>query len=277
MDLTGLPPWLQAAADPRILVPLALIAGLAVAERLVPARGAPLGMTARQGVNLALGAAGWGLARLLVPAGLVAVAVWAQAAGFGLLNGLGAGDGWLVVLVAWLALDCAIWFQHLMFHKLPWLWRLHRVHHTDTVMDLTTGVRFHPGEIAVSLAWKGAVIAVLGAPPAAVLLFESMLAAMALITHANIRLPQPLERALRWVLITPALHLVHHHPDPRWTDSTYGNLLSVWDRLAGTLRTSAPDGRIGLDDWRANADQRLVALLAQPLQTVSNTRPTGQT
>lgn len=265
MDPASLPPWLLPAADPRILVPLALIAGLAVAERLVPARDAPAGLTARQGVNLLLGATGWVLARLLVPAGLVAVAVWAGAAGFGLLNWLGAGDGWLVVLVAWLALDFAIWFQHLMFHKLPWLWRLHRVHHTDTVIDLTTGVRFHPGEIAVSLAWKGAVIALLGAPPAAVLLFESMLAAMALITHANIRLPQRLERALRWVLVTPALHLVHHHPDPRWTDSTYGNLLSVWDRLAGTLRTSAPDGRIGLLDSARNEDSSdILRLLKSP-------------
>jgi sterol desaturase/sphingolipid hydroxylase (fatty acid hydroxylase superfamily) len=259
------------AADPRILLPLALIAGLAAAERLVPARQAAGGVTARQGVNLVLGAVGWGLARLLVPAGLVAVAVWADRAGFGLLNWVGAGDGWLLVLVAWLVLDCAIWFQHLMFHKLPWLWRLHRVHHTDTVMDFTTGVRFHPGEIAVSLAWKGAVIAMLGAPPAAVLLFESMLAAMALITHANIRLPGPVEQRLRWVLVTPALHLVHHHPDPRWTDSTYGNLLSVWDRLAGTLRSAAPDERIGLDERRGSHDQRLTALLAQPFQAGSTT------
>lgn len=277
MVMTGLPPWLQTAADPRILVPLALIAGLAVAERLVPARAAPMHVTARHGANLVLGAVGWGLARLLVPAGLVGVAVWADTAGFGLFNWLGVGDGWLVVLVAWLGLDCAIWFQHLMFHKLPWLWRLHRVHHTDTVMDFTTGVRFHPGEIAVSLAWKATVIALLGAPPAAVLLFESMLAAMALFTHANIRLPPPVDRAIGWLIITPALHMVHHHPDPRWTDSTYGNLLSVWDRLAGTLRTSAPDGRIGLDHWRADHDQHLTALLVQPLQPTATTGPNGRT
>jgi sterol desaturase/sphingolipid hydroxylase (fatty acid hydroxylase superfamily) len=260
-----------------------VLAGLAVLEHLVPARrqahseagqGDAAGWAARPVSNVVLGAMNWGLTRLAGPLGLVAVAVWADAAGFGLVPGLvreaglpgpDAPWGWLTVLVCWMVLDAAIWAQHVAFHKVPLLWRLHRVHHADPHMDLTTGVRFHPGEAVLSQLWKAGAVALLGAPVEAVVLFQLALGIMALVTHANIALPPAVERAVSLVLVTPALHLRHHHPDPGWTDSTYGNVFSLWDRLAGTLAPAPPDPRIGLGRWQEPADQHLLALLLQPL------------
>jgi sterol desaturase/sphingolipid hydroxylase (fatty acid hydroxylase superfamily) len=249
-----------------------VLAGLAVLEHRVPARpGHAGGWSGRPLSNVLLGALNGGLTRLAGPLALVAVALWAAQAGFGLVPWLarGAGlplPGWLTVLVCWMVLDAAIWAQHVAFHKVPGLWRLHRVHHADPAMDLTTGVRFHPGEAVVSQLWKAGVVALLGAPVEAVVLFQLALGVMALVTHANIALPPAVERVVSLVLVTPALHLRHHHPDPRWTDSTYGNVFSLWDRLAGTLAPPAPDSRIGLEGWRAPQDQKLVDLLLQPLK-----------
>lgn len=255
---------------PGDLTPLALVAPAAAALALAwlewryPARRPPH-VRARVISNLVLGATGWVLARLAQPLALVAVALWADSAGFGLVAWLGLGGGPAVVLACWIALDAAIWAQHVAFHKVPVLWRLHRVHHSDTAMDLTTGVRFHPGEILLSQLWKALVVALLGAPIAAVVLFQTLLSVMAFVTHANVALPPPLERVVRLVFVTPALHLAHHHPDRHWTDSTYGNVFSVWDRCAGLLRPAPPDDAIGLERFRAPGDQRLAALLRQPL------------
>jgi sterol desaturase/sphingolipid hydroxylase (fatty acid hydroxylase superfamily) len=221
--------------------------------------------TTRAVRHLVLAALGTVAGRLAVPAGLAGVAIWAQAQGVGVLPALGVTGavGFAVTLVA---LDLAIYAQHRAMHAHPWLWCLHRVHHCDTAMDLTTGVRFHPLEIAVSLLWKALVVLALGAPPEAVLAYEALLSALALFTHANIALPRGLDRWLRHAIATPAFHLVHHSPRKPETDSNFANALTVWDRLFGTWRDAVapPDPGVGLEHFREPKQSTLAALLLQP-------------
>lgn len=200
---------------------------------------------------------------------LLAGAVWAEQSGFGLFNLVDAP--WAVELVlAWLLLDLAIYAQHRAFHELPALWPLHRVHHSDVEFDVTTGLRFHPAELLASQLFKIAVIVLLGAPWLAVLLFEIGLSSFSLFTHANLRLPAGLERALRLVIVTPDMHRIHHSTHRDEHDSNYGNLLSVWDRVlrsyTATAREHPREMRIGLGQFRAPASQTLPALLTQPLE-----------
>ncbi len=219
---------------------------------------------ARAWPSLALLASGALCARLILPVGLVGVALGAQEIGVGLFNVLDA-PGWLAVVTSWILLDLAIWCQHVAMHKAGWLWRLHRVHHSDTTMDVWTAFRFHPLEIVISLGWKAAVVILLGAPVEAVLIFEIALSTAAMLNHANLSLPPKLDRMLAQVLATPTFHLVHHHPDARLTDSNFGNVLSVWDHWTGLSRPAA-DGpvRIGIDG--VSGDDRLLALLVQPFR-----------
>jgi sterol desaturase/sphingolipid hydroxylase (fatty acid hydroxylase superfamily) len=206
------------------------------------------------------------MARVMVPAGLAGVAVWAQTAGFGVFNLLVLPPAAAFVATL-LVMDFAVWFQHRAMHHVPILWHLHRLHHADTEMDVTTGLRFHPFEILLSLGFKAMVAALLGAPPEAVLAYEVMLNAMALFTHANITLHERVDRALRRVIATPAFHLVHHSPRAEETNSNYANALTVWDHLFGTSRTaSVPDPGLGLERFRAPEDQRFAALLRQPFK-----------
>jgi hypothetical protein len=153
-----------------------------------------------------------------------------------------------------------------------WLWRLHRVHHSDVGFDLTTGVRFHPGEVLLSLAFKGAVVVALGASPTAALLFELTLSLGALFTHANVRLPSGLDRILRLLFVTPDMHRVHHSVVRAETDSNFGFGLSVWDRLAGLYRRDAAAGQsslvFGLSDFRSPEDDRLDRLIIQPFRPI---------
>jgi sterol desaturase/sphingolipid hydroxylase (fatty acid hydroxylase superfamily) len=160
-----------------------------------------------------------------------------------------------------------------VFHKVPLLWRLHRVHHTDVDLDVTSGVRFHPLEIALSLFIKIAVIAALGAPAVAVVVFEVLLNATALFNHANVRLPRSIDRILRAAIVTPDMHRVHHSVHRDETDSNYGFNLSVWDRLFGTYRDQPRDGHvgmtIGLDVFRSSRERWLPRLLIQPFMRES--------
>jgi sterol desaturase/sphingolipid hydroxylase (fatty acid hydroxylase superfamily) len=206
-------------------------------------------------------------AKLALAGGLTGIATMAQAHGFGLLNFV-ALPSWLAFAIALLALDFAVWAQHLILHRVPFLWRLHRVHHGDTAMDISTALRFHPFEILASLAFKAAIVALLGAPAQAAFVFEIILGAGALFSHANILVPHWLERPLRLVLITPALHLIHHSPNPIETNANFGFSTSLWDRLFGTYRSTALPGeeRIGLEDWRAPSDQTLKSMLGNPFQ-----------
>ncbi len=178
------------------------------------------------------------LLRLLFPLAAVGFAAYAAEHGWGLLNNIDL-PGWLAVVLAVVAMDLAIWLQHVMFHAVPALWRLHQVHHADPDYDLTTGARFHPIEIILSMLIKLSVIAVLGAPAAAVLVFEVLLNATAMFNHGNVRLPAGVDAPLRWLLVTPDMHRVHHSTDHAEANSNFGFNLSLWDRLFGTYRAAA--------------------------------------
>ena len=209
--------------------------------------------------------------RLTVGAAAYATAVYAQTNGWGLFHALD-WPVWLEGLAAFLFLDFAIYLQHVMSHALPAFWRLHQVHHADLDVDATTGTRFHPIEIIISLIYKAAIIAAIGADPWVVVVYEAVLNAAAVYTHGNIRLPQSLDYRLRWLFCTPDMHRLHHSVIPEETNSNFGNFLSVWDRLCGTMRRDPVKGQlgveIGLDEYRDPAKLGLFSLLAMPFRNV---------
>jgi sterol desaturase/sphingolipid hydroxylase (fatty acid hydroxylase superfamily) len=199
------------------------------------------------------------MAALAVPVAAVAAAFYAQENGIGLLNNV-AWSEWVKIVLALVALDLTIWAQHLASHKIPILWRLHKVHHADRDIDVTTAVRFHPVEIALSMLWKIVVVVPLGASPLAVFLFEVILNGCAMFNHANIDLPGWLDRAIRIFVVTPDMHRVHHSVQRREHDSNYGFNLSVWDRLFRTY-TAQPEGGhqgmiIGLTPYQSEEPTR---------------------
>jgi sterol desaturase/sphingolipid hydroxylase (fatty acid hydroxylase superfamily) len=253
----------------RLAVFLGVLAAMLWAERQW-ARGVvrPIGWRRWPG-NLSLPVIGAALVRLVAPAGAVGVALWAEAQGLGLLPMLGL-PAWLAVPLAILALDLAIYAQHRVFHHVPLLWRLHRMHHADPELDATTGLRFHPLEILLSLGIKAVVVVALGAPAVAVLAFELLLNATSLFNHADIRLPRRVDAVLRRVLVTPDMHRTHHSEVPAETDSCFGFCLPWWDRLFGTYRAAPAAGLdgavIGVPGFRAAGEQRLDRLLLQPLR-----------
>jgi sterol desaturase/sphingolipid hydroxylase (fatty acid hydroxylase superfamily) len=218
---------------------------MALWEDLAPRRRLTVRRPARWFSNLGLVMLDTLAVRFLVPLGAVGVAVLAAQRGWGLLNNV-ALPGWLAVLLSVVALDLAIYLQHLMFHAVPLLWRLHMVHHADLDFDATTGVRFHPLEILLSLFIKMAAVALLGAPALGVVAFEVLLNATSLFNHGNVRLPAALDRVLRLVVVTPEMHRVHHSVRPRETNSNFGFNLPWWDYLFGTYRAQPADGHEGM-------------------------------
>ena len=247
---------------------LAALALMLVWERVAPRRPEAPAFPRRLS-NLALVAIDAALLRLLLPAAAVATALAAQRWGIGLFNVIEVP--WAVALVLPVVLlDFAVWAQHLAMHKAAPLWRLHRVHHSDTAFDVTTGVRFHPLEILLSMVYKAAVVLLLGAPAAAVLAFEVLLNGASLLTHGNVRLPQGVDRYVRRLVVTPEMHRVHHSIHRAETDSNYGFMLSLWDRLFGTYWAQPRDGHrqmvIGLAEFREAPEQRIDRLLLQPLR-----------
>jgi sterol desaturase/sphingolipid hydroxylase (fatty acid hydroxylase superfamily) len=218
---------------------------LALWEWLAPRRRPTVARPPRWASNLGLVAVNSLLVRFLVPVGLVGVAVLAQQRGWGVLNNLPL-PGWLAVALAVVALDLVIYFQHVMFHAVPLLWRLHLVHHADLDIDATTGVRFHTIEILLSLGIKMAAVVLLGVPALAVVLFEVLLNATSLFNHANARLPAWLDRLLRLVVVTPDMHRVHHSAVPHETNSNFGFNLPWWDYLFGTYRAQPAAGHEGM-------------------------------
>ncbi len=203
---------------------------------------------------------------IFLPLLAVGAAVDAQANGWGLFNAV----DWpvtLEVLIAILVLDFVIWAQHLITHKIPILWRLHRVHHADVDIDVTTAIRFHPIEIALSMVLKIGVVYLLGPSALAVILFEILLNGTAMFNHANIRLPLGLDRALRTVLVTPDMHRVHHSVNREEHDSNYGFALSIWDRMFGTYIAQPKDGHEAMDiglEWQDERPAQLGWSLALP-------------
>ena len=185
------------------------------------------------------------IVRLLFPTAAVGMAALGVEKGWGLLNHF-AVPFWLAVPLAVVAMDFVIWLQHVIVHAVPALWRLHRVHHADLDYDLTTGARFHPLEIVLSMGIKFATIALLGAPVLAVVVFEVLLSACALFNHGNIRLPDGVDRVLRWFLVTPDMHRVHHSVEDDESNSNFGFNLTWWDRLFGTYREQPRGGQLGM-------------------------------
>lgn len=242
------------AADAELLlrlgVFLAVFAALALWERTAPARAPRLSRTLRWRANLGLAVLNVLVLRVALPGSALAFAALAAEEGWGLLNRAGL-PAWLAVLAGAVLLDLVIYFQHVLFHSVPVLARLHAVHHADADFDLTTGIRFHPLEILLSTLIKFAAIAALGAPVLAVLVFEILLNATAMFNHANASLPAWLEPWVRRVLVTPDMHRTHHSVVEAERNSNYGFCLSVWDRWLGTY-TPAPRGEldIGLPAWR---------------------------
>jgi len=252
----------------RLGVFLCALGLLLVLERAMPWRRGPLGAR-RWFPNFGLAVLGSVLVRFTVPAAAVGAAAWAEARGIGLLPALGA-PGWVAVPVSMVLLDLLIYWQHRWTHTVPALWRLHRVHHADPELDATTGLRFHPIEILLSMGLKMAAVAALGAPALAVLAFEVVLNATAMFNHAAIRLPPRLERWLRLVVVTPEMHRTHHSEVRAETDSCYGFCLPWWDRLFGSYRAAPAAGEavvIGVEGWRGGEQQRLDRLLLQPARS----------
>ncbi|MGF1612357.1 MAG: sterol desaturase family protein [Gammaproteobacteria bacterium] len=230
-----------------------MFALMALWEVFAPRRALTVSKAVRWLNNLSLVALNTVLLRLLFPAAAAGMAAFAAGQQWGLLNHFQV-PLWLAVVVTVIAMDFVIWLQHVMVHAVPALWRFHRVHHADLDYDLTTGARFHPLEIILSMLIKFATILVLGPPVVAVILFEVILNGMALFNHANVRLPLRLDRALRWLLVTPDMHRVHHSVADDETNSNFGFNLSWWDRLLGTYRDQPRGGHqgmtIGIRDYR---------------------------
>src|SRR5215510_10175766 len=246
---------------------------MALVELLWPKRTLIVSKRKRWLTNLSLSATGTLLLRLMaataVPVAAVAAAFFAEAHGIGLLNQV-AWPAWIKTVIALLVLDLAIWAQHLASHKVTLFWRLHQVHHADRDIDITTAVRFHPVEIALSMLWKIVVVVPLGASPLAVFLFEVILNACAMFNHANIALPQALDRALRLFIVTPDMHRVHHSVLHREHDSNYGFNLSIWDRLFDTYTAQPEAGHqgmtIGLNSYQSEAPTRFGWSLLLPFE-----------
>ncbi len=209
------------------------------------------------------------LVRLAFPIVAVGLAIVAQQRGWGLFNVIEA-PFWLALGVSVLALDLAIYLQHVMFHAVPALWRLHRMHHADLEFDVTTGLRFHPVEMLLSMGIKLAVVAALGPPAVAVLVFEVLLNATAMFNHSNVRIPIAIDRVLRLIVVTPDMHRVHHSIHPGETNSNFGFNSPWWDRLLGTYRAQPRDGHqamtIGIEQFRTRRDLWLDRMLVQPMR-----------
>ncbi len=205
--------------------------------------------------------------RIFFMSGAIGAALLAQSKGWGLLN-LTVWPEWVELVVAILVLDLVVYGQHVLFHTIPMLWCLHKVHHSDIELDVTTGVRFHPGEIIISMFIKIGTILVIGASPSTVLIFEVLLNATAMFNHSNVRMPLRLDRMLRWIVVTPDMHCIHHSVITEETDRNFGFNLSVWDRVFGTYQHQPLLGHeymtIGLEHYRDPIQLTWLRLLALP-------------
>lgn len=248
---------------------LSTFAIMAVWELGMPRRALLRSKVVRWTNNLALTTLNSVLVRVTLPVAAIGVAEFATERGMGLFN-MFQVPLLPAILLSVLALDLAIYLQHLMFHAVPLLWRLHRVHHADLDFDVTTGARFHPFEIVLSMLIKFAVILVLGPPAVAVLAFEVLLNASSMFNHGNVRMPEFVDRIVRWLVVTPDMHRVHHSVNPRETNSNFGFTLPWWDRLFGTYRGQPAAGHdgmtIGIEQFRSPREQWLDRMLLQPFR-----------
>ena len=257
----------------RVGAALGIFAAMALWELLAPRRVWSVGRAPRWPSNLGILLLDAALVRLLFPVAAVGVAAIAAQRGWGLLNITPwppVLEGLLGFVVGFLALDLAIYAQHVAFHKVPLLWRLHRMHHADLDIDVTTGLRFHPIEIVLSMLLKMAVVVLIGVPAVAVIAFEVVLNATSMFNHSNATMPLWLDRIVRLLTVTPDMHRVHHSILRRETDSNFGFNLPWWDRLFGTYRAEPEAGHqsmtIGLPVFRDSRELRLDRLVTQPFR-----------
>jgi len=253
----------------RLVAFAGVIGAMASWEHWAPKRQLAVRRSSRWPGNLGVLAIDVALVRILFPTAAVGAALVCEAQGWGLFNALAVPFA-VAVPVSVILLDLAIYLQHALFHAVPALWRLHRMHHADLDIDVTTGVRFHPVEILLSLLIKFAVIALLGAPALAVLIFEVLLNATSMFNHSNVRMPAPVDRIVRLLVVTPDMHRVHHSIVRTETNSNFGFNFPWWDRLFGTYRAQPAAGHdsmtIGVEVFRDPAELRLDRMLLQPLR-----------
>jgi sterol desaturase/sphingolipid hydroxylase (fatty acid hydroxylase superfamily) len=262
--------WTSAESVLRLSLYLAVLVVVALVEVAVPRRRRILPRLRRWPANLGIVAVSTLLVRLVVPVSGIGMAALAAKHGWGLLNADLALPAWAAIALTVVLLDLVIYFQHVVFHAVPVLWRLHRMHHADLDVDATTGARFHPVEIVLSMVVKIGAVAALGAPALGVLLFEVLLNASSTFNHANLRLPEAADRALRWLIVTPDMHRVHHSIIAAETNSNFGFSLPWWDWLGGTYRAQPAAGHermtLGIEQFRDPSELRLDRLLLQPLR-----------
>ena len=250
----------------RLSVFLGILIAMIGLETLFPARDRVQKRGARWLTNFGLVVIDTVVIRLLFPVIAVGVAIWAEARGWGVLNLLSLPI-WVKTIFAVIILDMMIYWQHVAFHKVPILWHLHKVHHADRDLDASSGLRFHPVEIVISMVYKMAVVCLLGAPALAVIIFEILLNACAVFNHANVRVPLWFERPLRQVMVTPALHRIHHSVIERETNTNYGFSVIWWDKIFGSY-TDQPQGKLtlGLNEYQTDAPSGLWWSLTAPFR-----------
>jgi len=252
---------------------------MAIWELIGPRRKQAIARRFRWPSNLGVVAVDTLLVRLVFPVTAVGLALVAEARGLGFFNVI-ALPAWVGIVASVVLLDLAIYLQHVLFHAVPALWRLHRMHHADLAFDVTTGLRFHPIEILLSMLIKLAVVAAIGAPAVAVMIFEVLLNATSIFNHSNVRIPGPLDRLLRWLVVTPDMHRVHHSVDVRETNSNFGFNLPWWDHCFGTYRPQPAAGHetmtIGIEQFRDPSELRLDRMLLQPFRGGVGNYPLGR-
>jgi sterol desaturase/sphingolipid hydroxylase (fatty acid hydroxylase superfamily) len=252
---------------------------MAAWELLAPRRDQTLPRQSRWPSNLGVVVVDTVLVLLVFPTTVVAFSAVCEVRGWGLFNVLG-WPAWATIPLGFIALDLAIYLQHVLFHAVPALWRLHRMHHADQEIDVTTGVRFHPIEILLSMAIKFGIVAALGTPAVAVILFEVLLNATSMFNHSNVRMPLGLDKVLRWIVVTPDMHRVHHSIVVHETNSNFGFNLPWWDRVFGTYHAQPEAGHtgmtVGIQQFRELGEQRLDRMLTQPFRDDARLYPLGR-
>jgi len=255
----------------RLSVFIGLLIVMLIWEKLASRRTPGPGMWLRRCFNFILVTIDTLVVRLLIPIAAVGAAQLASERSWGLFNNIEISY-WLAIVVSLLLMDLVIYGQHMLFHKVFFLWRLHRVHHTDMDMDVTTGIRFHPFEILLSMCIKIVMVLVLGAPALAVLVFEVVLSGTSLFNHANVYIAPAIDRYLRWFIVTPDMHRVHHSVIKTETDSNYGFNVPWWDRIFGTYNAQPSDGHLAMDigqnEFRSSKSVNILWLLVQPFLKV---------
>jgi sterol desaturase/sphingolipid hydroxylase (fatty acid hydroxylase superfamily) len=263
----------------RLTAFLSVLSVMALWEIWAPRRSLSTSKGRRWAANLSIVVLDALIIRLFFATGAVGAAIFAADKGWGLLNQLD-WSGWVEVILALMVLDLVLYLQHVMFHAVPQFWRLHMIHHADLDCDVTTGLRFHPIEVSLSMVIKLAAVAAIGPSPLAVVIFEVLLNATSMFNHSNIRMSPTAHRILRWLVVTPDMHRIHHSIVTRETNTNFGFNLPWWDWLLGTYRPEPEAGQemmtLGLEQYRDPARLTLTRLLVLPFVGTTGNYPLGR-